>query len=67
MARSLKTAGIRELNQLRARARRQHALRRITQTDAQYVCELIDLIEARIVTMHELDETGSEEGSQEWP
>lgn len=66
MARSLKTAGIREINQLRARARRQLALGRIAAADATYICELIDVIEARIIKMRETDENGKEEGSREW-
>lgn len=65
MARSLKTRGIAELNALRNRTLRQHALGRIERTDEKFILIRLGEIEARITAMRELDENGKEEGA-EW-
>lgn len=62
MARSLKTRGLAELDSLRRRARRQHSLGRIDLQDLDFLMVRIQEIEARIVTMRELNEQGEEEG-----
>lgn len=59
--RSLKSTGLREVAQLRRRARRALALGRIMPTDANYIVVRLDEIEARIVEMHETNEYGKEE------
>lgn len=53
MARGLKTRGLVELETLRARARRQHALKRISREDCEWIVEHLDEIEARIISMPE--------------
>lgn len=60
MARPLKDAGMREVGSLRRRTRRQLALGRILPHDAAYITGRLDEIEARIVSMHEVDEYGKE-------
>ena len=59
--RSLKDAGIAEVNGLRRRTRRLLAMGRIMPSDADYIVARLDQIEARIVSMIELDEFGKEE------
>lgn len=53
MARSLKSMGLVELDSLRRRARRQLALKRISPADCEYIVNLLDTLEARIVSMSE--------------
>lgn len=59
--RSLKSAGIRDVVALRRRARRLVALGRVMPDDAAYIVVRLDEIEARIVSMREVDEYGKEE------
>lgn len=59
--RSLKSAGLKEVDSLRKRARRLLALGRIMPTDANYIVTRCDEIEARIATMYETNEYGKEE------
>ena len=56
MARSLKTLGIQESNALRQRVRRQHGLGRIRKIDADFLVDLLDKFEARVVSMQEGDD-----------
>lgn len=58
--RPLQTVGLYEVKRLRRRTRRLLALERILPADAEYITERLDQIEARIVSMHELDEYGKE-------
>jgi hypothetical protein len=53
MARGLKTRGIQELELVRARARRQHALKRIRREDCEWIVARLDEVEARIIQMEE--------------
>jgi hypothetical protein len=59
--RSLKDAGVEEVARLRRRTRRLLAMDRILPSDATYITERCDEIEARIVSMHETDEYGKEQ------
>lgn len=61
MARSLKTTGLVELGKFRKRVRRQLAYGRISTPDAEYLCDRLDQIEARVVSMTERNEQGEEE------
>jgi len=56
VARSLKTLGIQEANALRQRVRRQHNLDRIRRSDADYLVDLLNKFEARVVSMQEGDD-----------
>jgi hypothetical protein len=58
--RPLKDAGLQEVQQLRRRVRRQHAMERIYKADAEFIDTRLDEIEARIVSMQELNEYGKE-------
>lgn len=58
--RALKVAGLGEVSRLRSRTRRALALGRIYPEDAEYITERLDEVEARIVAMHETDESGKE-------
>lgn len=60
MMRPLQVVGVAEVARLRRRVRRLLALGRVLPTDAAYIVERLDQIEARIVTMHEEDEYGKE-------
>lgn len=60
MARPLKDAGLREVQALRRRTGRQLALGRILPEDAEYIERRLKEVEARIVSMMELDEYGKE-------
>lgn len=57
MARGLKTRGLQELELMRARARRQHALKRISREDCEWLVGRLDEIEARIINMTEKGDT----------
>lgn len=59
--RSLKDAGVAEVAALRRRTRRLLALERILPQDAAYIVRRLDEVEARIVSMRELNEFGEEE------
>lgn len=59
--RSLKDVGLREVRALRQRTVRLEAMGRVFPTDSEYITDRLDEIEARIVSMHELDEYGKEE------
>lgn len=61
MARSLKAVGIAELRQLLRRTQRQHALGRVLPDDCEYIVSRLQEIEARIISMRELNESGEEE------
>lgn len=58
--RALKVVGLEEVARLRRRARRALALGRIYPEDAEYITDRLDEVEARIVSMHETDESGKE-------
>lgn len=60
MAEPLKTRGLEELQSLLQRTRRQLALKRIYQSDAAYIEERLQEVEARIISMPEKDKTGEE-------
>jgi hypothetical protein len=62
MARTLKTRGLVEVQQIRERARRQFAWRRISKADWEYIDKRLDEVEARIISMSETNEHGKEEG-----
>jgi len=53
MAAPLKTAGLRELEALRKRVRRQFAMERISGVDAEYMLTRLDEVEAYIIKMRE--------------
>jgi hypothetical protein len=53
MAAPLKTAGLRELEALRKRVRRQFAMERISGHDEVFIMDHLDQIEARIISMRE--------------
>lgn len=59
--RTIKTRGLVELSSLRKRVRRQYAARKISQADFMYIDQRLDEIEARVITMSELNEFGKEE------
>lgn len=56
----LKIVGLREVTRLRRRTRRLLGMERILPADAEYLVKRLDEMEARIVTMHEVDEFGKE-------
>lgn len=58
--RPLKDAGLAEVQALRRRARRQHAMERIGQADFEYIDVRLNEVESRIVSMQEFDEYGKE-------
>lgn len=60
MARGLKTRGLLELKSLRDRTRRQYALGRIYRDDCEFICEYLDIVEARITSMYERGDTHGE-------
>jgi hypothetical protein len=53
MAAPLKTVGLRELEALRKRTRRQLAMERIAPSDAEYIIHRLDEVEVRIIQMRE--------------
>ncbi len=53
MAAPLKTAGLRELEALRKRVRRQFAMERISGADTEYILERLNEVEAYIIKMRE--------------
>lgn len=59
--RALKDVGVKEVATLRRRVRRLLALERVFPADANFIIKRLDEIEARIVSMHELNEYGEEE------
>ncbi len=59
--RSLKDAGLAEVRALKRRTRRLLAMERVLPADAAYITARCDEIEARIVSMHEVNEYGKEE------
>lgn len=60
--RTIKTRGIEELRALRRRVRRSLAMERISRDDFLYIDARLDEVEARMITMRELDEDGKETG-----
>lgn len=60
--RTLKSRGLQEITLLRQRVRRQFALRRISRADHDYIDIRLDEVEARIISMSEINENGEEEG-----
>lgn len=60
MAKSLKTQGRVELNQLLQRARRQYAMRRIAKQDLDYIEKRLLEVDQRIQQMKEVNEKGKE-------
>lgn len=59
--RTLKSVGLQEIARLRSRARRQLAFRRIGKADYDYIDQRLDEVEARIISMSEINEHGKEE------
>lgn len=59
--RPLKDVGLTEVARLRNRTRRALALERIMPADATYIVKRLDEVEARIVSMREVNEYGEEE------
>lgn len=59
--RSLKDVGLAEVATLKRRTRRLLALERVGPADAAYITKRLDEIEARIVSMREINEYGEEE------
>lgn len=53
MARGLKSAGMEELRALKRRVIRQHSMERISRADRDALVDLINEIEARIISMEE--------------
>lgn len=60
MAKSLKTAGIKEVTALRVRVNRQFALERILPSDRDRLIKLLDQFEAHVVSMSETDPDNQE-------
>lgn len=60
MAEPLKTKGIKEIEGIERRIRRQAALQRITRTDEGALLKITGLLAAKIINMKELDNTGQE-------
>jgi hypothetical protein len=58
---TLKDAGVQDVERVRKRARRQLALGRALPADVEYIVKRCDEIEAKIVSMHELNEYGEED------
>ena len=56
MAKGMKSRGMMELRALKKRLNRQHSLGRISRTDADFIRDLLDQVEARIITMEEKGE-----------
>jgi hypothetical protein len=57
---SMKDAGLREIKAVRNRNRRLWAMERIQRPDFEYIDERLDEVEARIVSMVEINEFGKE-------
>ncbi len=64
MARTLKSRGLEELRAFEARVKRQHAMKRISKPDAEYILNRVAEIETRITNMSETNEYGKEEDEQ---
>lgn len=62
MVRPLKERGVDDVDSVRRRVRRLLGLSRVLPDDAAYIVERLDEVEARIVSMRELDEYGKEVG-----
>ena len=58
--RPMKEVGLKEVQSARGRARKLWGMNRINRTDFQYIDDRLDEVEARIVSMVELDEFGEE-------
>ena len=59
--RTLKSRGLAEVQRIRQRARRQLAFQRISKADYDYIDTRLDEVEARIISMSEINEQGREE------
>ena len=59
--RSLKDVGLRDVRSVKRRTRRLLAMERILPGDADYITTRLDEVEAKIVSMHEVNEYGKEE------
>ncbi len=57
MAKGMKSRGMAELQSLKRRTTRQHSLGRISRTDAEYLTDLWDKAEAKIINMKEEGES----------
>ena len=57
---SMKDAGLKEVQQARRRCRRLWSMDRIQRPDFEYIDVRLDEVEARIVSMAEIDEFGKE-------
>jgi hypothetical protein len=62
MVRPVKVNGAQEIAEFRKRIARAHALGRIGKSDLEYLDQRAREIEARVVEMVELDESGEEVG-----
>lgn len=58
--RPVKETGLEEVRSLRRRVLRANAMDRVSDPDAQFIDEHLDLVEARIIQMREIDEYGEE-------
>lgn len=56
MAKGLKELGVREVGLFETRLRRQHALRRIEESDYLYLQEKVNEIKSRLQVMDEIDD-----------
>lgn len=59
--RTMKSRGLQEVSRLRTRLRRQLAFQRISKADYDYIDIRLDEVEARIISMREINENGEEE------
>lgn len=58
--RSMKDAGLFEVRAARGRVRRLFSMGRVHRPDFEYIDQMLDQVEARIVSMQEIDEYGDE-------
>lgn len=58
--RPMKTQGLVEVQQLRARCRKLWGMSRISKPDFEYIDVRLDEVEAKVVSMTEIDEYGKE-------
>lgn len=59
--RSLKDAGLAEVRSLKRRTRRLVAMERVFPEDGEFITSRLDEVEAKIVSMMEVNEYGKEE------
>lgn len=56
----MKVSGLAEIRAAKARLIRLYALERVGRFDMEYIAERLDEVEARIISMPEIDEDGEE-------